>query len=108
MRLFVWMSIVVAAMAGAPEADAGGKVSKSCTLKGKKLGGKFRVVKIGEDFKVRVVNIGEDLKVRTVNIGEGACGKWREVTIGENFKVRFVNIGEDFKIRYVNIAEGVP
>lgn len=87
---------------------AGDKIGSDCTLKGKKLSGRIRIVTANEDFRVRVVNANEDLKVllQTITWNE-RCGEWYYADANYDFKVRFVEANEDFKIRFVNAIPGV-
>ena len=91
----------------AVQAPTAGKVGKSCTFKGKKLYGKYKVVNSFPDFKVKVVSSFPDLKVKKVNSFPDSCGKWKEVRSFPDFKVKFVTSFPDFTIKYVSSFPGV-
>ena len=57
---------------------AGGKVGPDCTIKGKKLQGKFMLVNAFPDLKVQVVDAFPDLKCRwsTRSPTSAASGRW--------------------------------
>ena len=88
---------------------AKGKVSKStCSLKGKKLYGKVKIVTAFPDFKVKIVDAFPDLKVKKVTAFPDSCGKWKIVDAHADFKVKFVTAFPDFTIKYVDSFPGVP
>jgi len=88
--------------------DASGKVGKDCTFKGRKLYGKFQVVKSFPDLKVQVVTSFPDLKVKKVTSFPDKCGMWQEVTSFPDVKVQFVTSFPDVTIQYVDSFPGVP
>jgi hypothetical protein len=55
----------------APARGSGGKVGGDCTLKGKKLYGKFKIVDAFPDVKVQMVTAFPDLKIKYVNAFPG-------------------------------------
>ena len=85
-----------------------GKLGPDCTLNGKKLYGKVRVVDSFPTFKVRVTNAFPDLKVEKVTAFPDRCGRWEFVTAFEDFSVQFVDAFEDFSIDYVTSFPRVP
>lgn len=70
-----------------------------CTLKGKFLGGRVKVVSSGADFKVKLVNSNPDLEVKKVSHDNKRCGEWYFVESFQDFTIQFVDHGEDFTIR---------
>lgn len=70
-----------------------------CTLKGKLLGGRVKVVASNADFKVKLVNSNPDLEVKKVEFGTKKCGEWYFVEYSQDFSIQFVDQGEDFTIR---------
>lgn len=86
-----------------------GKINKDCIFRGKKLGGRVKVVTNGtEDFKVQIVENGmEDINVQIYPYYRTGCGEWSYVTMDKNngtedFKIKFVTNGtEDFRIKIV-------
>lgn len=92
---------------GATQAVPMGKLSNSCTYKGKKLWGKVQVVNSFPDFKVQVVSSFPDLKVKKVSSFPDKCGKWKFVKSFPDFKIQFVKSFPDFKIKYVSSFPGV-
>jgi len=76
---------------------AGGKVGSDCTLKGKKLYGKVKIVDAFPDLKVQVVDAFPD-----------KCGKWKMVDAFPDVKVQMVTAFPDLKIKYVNAFPGLP
>ena len=84
---------------------------ETCTLNGKRLYGKVRVVDISADFDVEIVDFGcgADLWVTKIEPGYScySCGEWQFVESGEDFTVQFVEIGGDFRITFVEIGSGV-
>ena len=84
-----------------------GNISGECTLNGKRLYGKVRVVSSMADFKVEAVNSGADLKVEKVDMFSDSCGKWEFSDMFSDFTVEFVNVNSDFKIEFVNMFPGV-
>ena len=87
---------------------AGGKVGSDCTLKGKKLYGKFKIVDAFPDLKVQVVDAFPDLKVQVVDAFPDKCGKWKMVDAFPDVKVQMVTAFPDLKIKYVNAFPGLP
>ena len=84
-----------------------GNIGSDCTLNGKRLYGKVRVVSSMADFKVEVVSSGANLKVEQVNMFSDSCGKWEFTDMFSDFTVEFVNVNSDFKIEFVNMFPGV-
>ena len=80
---------------------------ETCTLNGKRLYGKVKVVSSMADFRVEVVNHIADLKVEKVSMAPNSCGQWEFVDILPDFTVEFVGAISDFKIEFVNMFPGV-
>ena len=76
---------------------SGGKVGPDCSLKGKKLFGKVKVVDAFPDLKVQVVDAFPD-----------KCGKWKMVDAFPDVKIQMVTAFPDLKIKYVNAFPGLP
>jgi len=87
---------------------AGGKVGPDCTLKGKKLYGKVKIVDAFPDLKVQVVDAFPDLKVQIVDAFPDKCGKWKKVDAFPDLKIQMVTAFPDLKIKYVNAFPGLP
>jgi len=87
---------------------AGGKVGGDCTLKGKKLYGKVKIVEAFPDLKVQVVDAFPDLKVQVVDAFPDKCGKWKMVDAFPDVKIQMVTAFPDLKIKYVNAFPGLP
>lgn len=87
---------------------AGGKIGPDCTLKGKPLHGKFKIVEAFPDLKVQVVEAFPDLKVQVVDAFPDKCGKWKMVDAFPDVKVQMVTAFPDLKIKYVNAFPGLP
>ena len=85
-----------------------GKVGKDCTLEGKKLWGKVKVVKSFPDFEVKVVRSFADVHVKRVDSFPDKCGRWKFVDSFPDFTVKFVDSFPDFEIKYVDSFPGVP
>ena len=99
-RLLVVLAFVPFFSAGtsgpiAPARGSGGKVAGDCTLKGKKLYGKFKIVDAFPDLKVQIVDAFPDLKVQVVDAFP-------------DVKVQMVTAFPDLKIKYVNAFPGLP
>ena len=75
----------------------GGAVGKDCTLKGKKLHGKVKVVQSSPDLKVKVVESFPD-----------ACGKWKLVENFPDFTIQYVENFPDLQIKMVESFPGLP
>ena len=76
---------------------SGGKIGPDCTLKGKKLFGKVKIVDAFPDLKVQVVDAFPD-----------KCGKWKMVDAFPDVKIQMVTAFPDLKIKYVNAFPGLP
>lgn len=98
-------SVAVTGSGSAPAAD---KISKSCTLKGKKLFGKVKVVEHFPDFKVKAVEHFPDLEVQVVQHFPDACGKWQLVEHFPDFTIQYVEHFPDFTVRRVEHFPGLP
>ena len=98
-RLLVLLALVPFLSSGtiATAQGAGGKVGSDCTLKGKKLYGKFKLVDAFPDLKVQEVDAFPD-----------KCGKWKMVDAFPDVKVQMVKAFPDLKIKYVNAFPGLP
>jgi hypothetical protein len=46
-------------------------ISKDCTLKGKKLFVKFKIVEWGEDFKIKIVDYAQSFSIQYVTDSPG-------------------------------------
>ena len=77
---------------------------ETCTLNGKQLYGRVKVVDVNADFRVKVVTAHTiaDLNVLVVNARPDECGLWQFVEANEDFTVQFVDAFPDFSIMYVN------
>ena len=87
---------------------SGGKVGSDCTLKGKRLYGKFKKVDSFPDLKVQIVDSFPDLKVQMVDSFPDKCGKWKMVDSFPDVKIQFVTSFPDLKIKYVTSFPGLP
>jgi hypothetical protein len=87
---------------------AGGKVGPDCSLKGKKLFGKVKIVDAFPDLKVQVVDAFPDLKVQVVDAFPDKCGKWKMVDAFPDVKIQMVSAFPDLKIKYVTSFPGLP
>jgi hypothetical protein len=87
---------------------AGGKVGGDCTLKGKPLYGKVKIVTAFPDLKVQVVDAFPDLKVQVVDAFPDKCGKWKMVDAFPDVKIQMVTAFPDLKIKYVTAFPGLP
>lgn len=85
-----------------------GKVGSDCSLNGKKLYGKVKVVDHFPDFKVKRVDHFPDLKVQFVDHFPDSCGKWQVVDHFPDFTVQYVDHFPDFEIQRVSHFPGVP
>ena len=94
--------------AASPSAVPMGKVDKSCTLGGKKLHGKVKVVEHFPDFKVKVVEHFPDLKVKFVQHFPDSCGEWQLVEHFPDFTIKYVEHFPDFEIKKVEHFPGLP
>lgn len=105
-----FMAVVVAgtcALASAAPTPMG-KVDGSCSLNGKKLYGKVKVVDHFADFKVKRVDHFPDLKVQFVDHFPDSCGKWQVVDHFPDFTVQYVDHFPDLEIQRVSHFPGVP
>ena len=77
---------------------------ETCTLNGKRLYGRVKVVDVNADFRVKIVTAHTitDLNVLVVNAWPDECGLWQFVEANEDFTVQFVDAFPDFSIMYVN------
>jgi len=113
-RLVVLLTLVIFLpflSSGTISSDAlgsGGKVGSDCTLKGKRLYGKFKKVDSFPDLKVQIVDAFPDLKVQMVDAFPDKCGKWKMVDAFPDVKIQFVTSFPDLKIKYVNAFPGLP
>jgi hypothetical protein len=87
---------------------SGGNVAPDCTLKGKKLYGKLKIVDAFPDLKVQVVDAFPDLKVQVVDAFPDKCGKWKMVDAFPDVKIQMVTAFPDLKIKYVTAFPGLP
>jgi len=87
---------------------SGGKVGGDCTLKGKKLYGRLKIVDAFPDLKVQVVDAFQDLKVQVVDAFPDKCGKWKMVDAFPDVKIQKVTAFPDLKIQYVSAFLGLP
>jgi hypothetical protein len=110
MTIGVTLALVLAAsgVAAGDGERVAGKVPESCTLKGKKLHGKVKIVEHFPDFKVKVVEHFPDLKVKIVAHCPDTCGKWQLVEHFPDFTVKLVEHFPDFTILLVEHFPGVP
>jgi hypothetical protein len=83
-------------------------VAADCTLKGKKLFGKIKVVTAFPDLKVQVVDSFPDLKVQIVDSFPDKCGRWKVVETFPDLTVQFVTSFPDLKIKFVSSFPGLP
>lgn len=89
-------------------ADPAAAIGKDCTLSGKKLHGRVKVVEAFADFEVKVVDAFPDLKVKVVESFPDECGKWRFVDSFPDFTIRYVDAFPDFTIKMVDAFPGLP
>jgi hypothetical protein len=87
---------------------ADSKIGADCTLNGKKLYGKVKVVEHFADFKVKVVENFPDLNVQTVEHFPDSCGKWQFVENFPDFTITYVEHFPDFQIKKVQHFPGRP
>ncbi len=113
--LVIALSIVAAAsIAGVALATADapvrldGKVADDCTVEGKPLYGRVKVVESFPDFEVRVVESFPDLRVKTVDSFPDECGRWKLVESFPDFTITYVESFPDFTIKHVDSFPGVP
>jgi hypothetical protein len=112
-RLIVFLAFVPFFSSGpsgtVPSAiGSGGAVGPGCSLKGKKLYGKFQIVNAFPDLKVQVVDAFPDLKVQMVDAFPDKCGQWKMVTAFPDVKIQMVTAFPDLKIKYVTAFPGLP
>ena len=109
-RLIVLLAFVPFFSSGAiaPANGAGGKVGPECTLKGKRLYGKVKIVDAFPDLKVQIVDAFPDLKVQVVDAFPDKCGKWKMVDAFPDVKIQMVTAFPDLKIKYVTAFPGLP
>ena len=77
-----------------------------CTMKGKKMHGKVKIVEHSPDIKVKVVESSPDLKVKVVNYSADSCGKWQFVDYSQDFTIKFVESSPDLKVKFVESSPG--
>ena len=96
-RLVVLLAFVPFFSSGAiaPANGAGGKVGPDCTLKGKKLYGKVKIVDAFPDLKVQIVDAFPDLKVQVVDAFPDKCGKWKMADAFPDVKIQMVTAFPD-------------
>lgn len=87
---------------------AAGKLGSDCSLDGKKLYGKVKVVEHFPDFKVKKVEHFPDLKVKFVEHFPDACGEWQLVEHFPDFTIQYVEHFPDFTIQPVEHFPGLP
>ncbi len=102
------VAAVYALAAASPDAVPAAKVGGDCSLGGKKLYGKVKVVPHFPDFKVQLVQHFPDLKVRFVEHFPDACGEWQLVEHFPDFTIQYVEHFPDFQIQKVEHFPGVP
>ena len=85
-----------------------GTVGKDCTLGGKKLHGRVKVVESFPDLKVRVVDSFPDLKVKVVDSFPDECGEWRFVDSFPDFTIAYVDSFPDLQVKHVDSFPGLP
>ena len=115
MRVALSLALIVATYAlaaGDPPVDdprpvpADSKVGGDCTLNGKKLYGKVKVVDNFADFKVKVVEHFPDLNVQVVEHFPDSCGKWQFVDSFPDFTIQYVDSFADVEIKMVTSFPG--
>jgi hypothetical protein len=84
------------------------KVGSNCTLKGKQLWGKVKIVDSFPDIKIQIVKSFPDLKVKKVTSHPDGCGEWKFVKSFPDIKVQIVTSFPDIKVKYVTSFPGVP
>lgn len=85
-----------------------GAIGKDCTLKGKKLQGRVKVVDAFPDLRVAVVSSFPDLKVEMVQSFPDACGRWQLVESFPDFTIQYVESFPDLRIQKVTSFPGLP
>ncbi len=80
---------------------------ETCTLNGKKLSGKVKVVSSFADFEVKKVDSFPDLKVKVVISFPDDCGEWKFVDSFPDFTIKYVDSFPDFTIKNVSSFPGV-
>ncbi len=107
---FAGAVVVVTCALGAagPNAAPAGTIGGDCSLGGKKLHGKVKVVPHFADFKVQVVQHFPDLKVQFVDHFPDTCGKWQLVEAFPDFTIQYVDHSPDLEIQKVQHFPGVP
>lgn len=106
----------ILALAAALVAGGGARVTAGpmaeldadCTLDGKKLLGRVKVVEHFEDFAVRKVDHFPDLRVDFVDHFPDTCGRWQLVDSFPDFTIRYVDHFPDLEIEVVDSFPGVP
>ncbi len=83
-------------------------IATGCTLAGRPLAGRVKVVDAFPDLKVKVVDAFPDLKVRWVDAFPDSCGRWQRVDAFPDFTVQFVDAFPDLTIREVDAFPGLP
>lgn len=87
---------------------ADSKIGGDCSLGGKKLYGKVKVVDHFADFQVKVVDHFPDLNVQMVEHFPDSCGKWQLVDAFPDFTITYVDHFPDFQIKKVDHFPGLP
>ncbi|MCA9679025.1 MAG: hypothetical protein KC464_28600 [Myxococcales bacterium] len=100
--------VVAAPSRAAPGAPLASKIGRDCTIGGKKLAGRVKVVDAFPDFEVEVVDAFPDLQVKRVDAFPDECGRWRMVDAFPDFTIKLVDAFPDFTIKYVDAFPGVP
>lgn len=76
----------------------------TCTVNGKQLYGKVKVVEHFADYKVQVVRYNAELNVDTTRNYPSQCGEWKFVGHFEDFSIQFVQSSPDFTISFSRSA----
>ena len=83
-----------------------GVIDLSCSLNGKKLYGRGKVVDVFADFRVQKVSAFPDLKVKETPFPQ-SCGEWQFVDAFPDFTIEYVDAFPDFTIEYVDAFPGI-
>lgn len=83
-------------------------IGDDCTLGGKRLAGRVKVVDAFPDFRVKKVDAFEDLRVQWVDAFPDACGRWQQVDAFPDFTIQYVDAFPDLTIRSVDAFPGKP
>jgi hypothetical protein len=85
-----------------------GSIAADCTFRGKKLGGKVKVVDSFPDIRVKAVTSFPDLKVKKVTSFADSCGEWQFVDSFPDLKIQYVDSFPDIEIAWVDSFPGMP